>query len=584
MKIEHFKDQLRDQVKKICIQNNWNYEDNKQRGMAFEDWIFNLFSEKYPTADIDKSESILRTDDAGNDIVFVSADTQEAFIIQCKYPYQAQSRSMPEDKVKEFFTNFELLKSKDYTRNRAGKNSKIVDISNELKYWIKENWAIHFIFISTDKRENNIDSLVQFFNNQYNKSSLNIHFDVWGIDQIRDNYVEVQSVIESYPEHVVFTLADKHYMLPNGSLLNITFSIRATELQKIAKQYKESLFNWNIRRYLGKKGEVNKGLLKTIDEEPDRFYYYNNGISALCEQFLFDETTKKLTIHKLQVVNGAQTIGALQIADPDKLKNVFVLVKLTQIKHFSRETGVSAELIRTNNTQNKLSIPDFRSNDKIQVWLEREFKKTKPRGQFLQVEYGRKKPYPRSSAIKQVIKLQDLGKIRYAWLENPRIPISDPAILFALKSENGLYGYSFGTNGDEVDVWTDEQFKETLLAIHAYNKLNESLHELQEIEPQYKQITRLKYYALNLFKKYLEDSILNNKSLNINDLYLFGSKFNSFFDDAKKVILITLKQAYDEILKREEGTAFSLPRDQKVWDLVQSKFISNLELAKHFQK
>jgi hypothetical protein len=36
--------------------------------------------------------------------------------------------------------------------------------------------------------------------------------------------------------------------------------------------------------------------------------------------------------------------------------------------------------------------------------------------------------------------MQDLGKIRYAWIESdPRIPIADPSRLFELKEEGGLY-------------------------------------------------------------------------------------------------------------------------------------------------
>ena len=77
---------------------------------------------------------------------------------------------------------------------------------------------------------------------------------------------------------------------------------------------------------------------------------------------------------KRQIVNGAQTLGALKRAGPDKVADALVLVKLTAVKHAQRETGIAATLIKTNNTQNTLRIPDFRSNDKIQLWLETKFK------------------------------------------------------------------------------------------------------------------------------------------------------------------------------------------------------------------
>jgi hypothetical protein len=196
------------------------------------------------------------------------------------------------------------------------------------------------------------------------------------------------------------------------------------------------------------------------------------------------------------------------------------------------------------------------------------------------IAYGRKRPYPRSTSGQQVIKLQDLGKIRYAWLHDPRTPIAEPAKLFQLPEEGGVYGYSFGSDGEVVDVWSEDQFEDTLLAIHAYNKLQRELAKAQAEHSDLKQITRLKYYALKLFKIYLDQILPVSKDINYEDLCAFGGKFNAFFERANKIIFRTLSQSYREILKRQEGTAFSLPRDSKVWELVKEKFDDNLALLR----
>jgi len=56
-----------------------------------------------------------------------------------------------------------------------------------------------------------------------------------------------------------------------------------------------------------------------------------------------------------------------------------------------------------------------------------------------------------------------------------------------LPEEGGLYGYSFGSDGEQVDVWTEEQFQDTLLAIHAYNKLQRELEKVQQEHGDLKQ-------------------------------------------------------------------------------------------------
>jgi hypothetical protein len=67
-----------------------------------------------------------------------------------------------------------------------------------------------------------------------------------------------------------------------------------------------------------------------------------------------------------------------------------------------------------------------------------------------QIIYGRKRPYPRSTSLNPILKLQDLGKIRYAWYYDPRISIADPAKLFELPEENGLYGSPFGLGRNDI--------------------------------------------------------------------------------------------------------------------------------------
>jgi AIPR protein len=251
-------------------------------------------------------------------------------------------------------------------------NPKIQELAVEFDYWRKQNFVTHFIFASSGRATEKTDALVEKFNRDHQNQ--NVKFDVWDIANLKYEYVSVKSVEEQYPSEVNFVLAEGHYLVPDGTHENITFALRGTTIQELALKYKDSLFNWNIRRFLGKKGEVNVGLVETIEKEPANFFYYNNGVSALCEEFHFDPKRKTLKITKLQVVNGAQTIGAIRNGRPEKLQDVLVLFKLTAIKRASRETGIAATLIKTNNTQNTLRAPDFRSNDKIQQWLESQFK------------------------------------------------------------------------------------------------------------------------------------------------------------------------------------------------------------------
>ena len=49
------------------------------------------------------------------------------------------------------------------------------------------------------------------------------------------------------------------------------------------KQYGNRLFAKNIRYYKGST-EVNQGIKEVLKTEPDKFFYYNNGIKVLCKK------------------------------------------------------------------------------------------------------------------------------------------------------------------------------------------------------------------------------------------------------------------------------------------------------------
>lgn len=284
MKLQDFKAQLTRELRASCEAKAWNYDNNKHRGMAFEDWCLNLLSERYPAAENDPDQRIIRGDDFEIDLWFEAKETEEIYLLQCKHEKIAASDPIEETAVKSFFHTFDLLKDKNYLRQRKTRNPKILELYNEFQYWLEKNFTVHFVFISTGKTHEKLDALVE----KHNKSSngLNVTFAVWDLNALKEEYVSIKSVEEQYPDDVVLTIAEGHYLTLGGKLDNMTFALRGTVLQDLIHQHGDRLFNWNIRHYLGRKGQVNAGMAETLEKEPDNFFYFNNGISALCEHLI----------------------------------------------------------------------------------------------------------------------------------------------------------------------------------------------------------------------------------------------------------------------------------------------------------
>ncbi len=80
----------------------------------------------------------------------------------------------------------------------------------------------------------------------------------------------------------------------------------------------------------------------------------------------------RLTIDGLGIINGAQTTGSIGTLADDRatnLEDMYVLVRFVQCHN----TDVLSEIVRYNNTQNKVEAADFRSKDAIQERLRNEF-------------------------------------------------------------------------------------------------------------------------------------------------------------------------------------------------------------------
>lgn len=159
-------------------------------------------------------------------------------------------------------------------------------------------------------------------------------------------------------------------------------SVPATWLVEQFEGYGESLFSANIRGYLGSRKSdrnINNGIKETANEAPGDFWVFNNGVTALVNDFEVvavagnggddeSEATKKIRIDGLAIVNGAQTTGSLAASRAD-LTDVAVMARFVKCAN----SEVIRRIIRFNNRQNKVEAVDFRSNDSIQTRLRDEF-------------------------------------------------------------------------------------------------------------------------------------------------------------------------------------------------------------------
>src|SRR5438876_4261999 len=73
------------------------------------------------------------------------------------------------------------------------------------------------------------------------------------------------------------------------------------------------LFRRNVRQSLGISNKVNKAMRDTLvhPEKARYFFFYHNGITALCRSFTVSEDRRRLRVKALSVVNGCQSLSTI---------------------------------------------------------------------------------------------------------------------------------------------------------------------------------------------------------------------------------------------------------------------------------
>lgn len=141
--------------------------------------------------------------------------------------------------------------------------------------------------------------------------------------------------------------------------------VSASDVAEWFSTHQNRLFVPNLRMFLGAT-EVNNIILNTLLTAPQDFWYFNNGISALCHTIRkkpIGGNTRETGIfecHDLRIVNGAQTVGAIAAArnrDPHTIANARVTMRIISLDQCPSD--FDKQVTRYNNTQNRIDRRDF---------------------------------------------------------------------------------------------------------------------------------------------------------------------------------------------------------------------------------
>ena len=151
-------------------------------------------------------------------------------------------------------------------------------------------------------------------------------------------------------------------------------AVPGLDLATIYDQWGTRLLEQNVRVFLQARSKVNKGIKGTLENTPEMFFSFNNGLTATAEKVETvdtDEGAKIVRLDNFQIVNGGQTTASIYAAYKSgvDLSKVYVQMKLSVVSPDEAKELVPM-ISRSANSQNRVSDADFFSNHPYHIRIE----------------------------------------------------------------------------------------------------------------------------------------------------------------------------------------------------------------------
>lgn len=120
---------------------------------------------------------------------------------------------------------------------------------------------------------------------------------------------------------------------------------------------RESVFEENVRSFLGSGNDVNTAIEKTLQdgEKKSLFSVLNNGITVVAPELTLTPNTKDIQLVNYQIINGCQTSSTLHANKLLLTDSVNVVVKFIE----SPENDASSDIIAATNSQSDIPKEAF---------------------------------------------------------------------------------------------------------------------------------------------------------------------------------------------------------------------------------
>ncbi|MHB0764826.1 AIPR family protein [Stutzerimonas sp. NM35] len=332
---------------------------------------FVLCAEAGATPEQAAAASIDGGQDHGIDSVFVSAD-QTLWLVQSKYHTSGHGEPILGDVSKFRDGVTDLLRGR-LERFNAALRSKEIPIKQALdmdRSRVRVILAHSGSAVSDDRRQI-FGDLERAFNGTHSGF---LQCSTYGLSSLH-GLLLANHAPQPIEEEVVL----QDYGCITAPYRAFYGRLSANQLAALSRRHGANLVERNIRRFKGSTS-VNDGLAETLKQSAEHFFYFNNGVTFLCESiregYPRDPHRQEgcFRVSGLSIINGAQTVGAIAREEPGHYVTHPVEVLATFICLENAPYGFGDQVTQSRNRQNAVELEDFAALDERQALWQRTLK------------------------------------------------------------------------------------------------------------------------------------------------------------------------------------------------------------------
>lgn len=564
--LRSIKEELEKSNKKVTDENAFEY-------LAMQFFCYKIKNIEPKLYDIESSITN-GPNDGGIDFVYYDDEESKVVLGQCKYTENMKLNDIISELNKMSSTVENFKKAYTGTYNKKLKTN----LQNALDRLPDESAGNveYCIFTTSDINQNDVTNKLHAENNLYSKDMVS----VYGVSEINSQIkelIEKAKTVNEYKIEIDYPHNVLQYETDNVSGIMVNMS--SESLVRMYDKFKdEGLFDLNIRKYIKNK-TVDEGIKETLDKERDNFWFYNNGLTIACSEYVLDGN--KVKLYDFSIVNGGQTtnrIGNYKGSNNDKF---YLPCKIISIKNDDQK--LYSKIAEATNSQKPINPRDLKSNSPemkmLQRWLGKE-------GVYLEIKRGEKKKLKNIKSIKN----DELGQLLLSFgYQQPGTARSGKRNIFENKPlYNKLYRVNYEKDPNKKEFVLDLiKLSEDYSIIEADLKNGTTISDDEKIvlsNAKYVifSLLGLSYYIVN--EDYSRDDLNNDISV-LKSPDLVYSKFISNYkaDDYQErlkslieMILDSLCDTYENCVARNEVTSISnlFKTDKKYRDSIVKDFLN----------